>query len=312
MSYTLERSYTVSRIVELGTGITVKAGGQAGVPGVGQVEVGAAVASHYNVSYGAEETVTRSITMAAEKGTNILYTVRQYQVWENGNLVIAGTQTPISYRFLKDVGMETLPPTNVGCPAPQAIAAQQSATPPEAAPTTAPATPPLAEGGAGAPLTPPVSSAEVQQQLFIVPVNHYQGAYWIVPETGIYQFRIDSGAYNTYPNDEDCARAYPDQPGCWHTRLQAYIGCDTYWVPSANSPDMYLPSQPDFSVGDGTFRESMEVAEAFATSMEPNYVSLGKDVCVRFQAVDVRNPIGDSGYPDNRGGPLAVRIWGPR
>jgi len=115
-SQTVERSYTVSRILELGTALTVDAGGRAGIPGVGEVGVGAAVASHYNVSYGSEETVTRSVTVAAERGENIFHTVRQNMLWETGTLVIAGVTDPIPYRFRKDFSMETLPPANIGCP----------------------------------------------------------------------------------------------------------------------------------------------------------------------------------------------------
>ncbi len=45
-SDTVEKSHTVLRTLELGTGITVDAGGQAGIPGVGQVGVGVAVAKN--------------------------------------------------------------------------------------------------------------------------------------------------------------------------------------------------------------------------------------------------------------------------
>jgi len=116
MSQTVERSYTVSRTLELGAAISVDAGGRAGIPGVGEVGVGAAVASHYNVSYGSEETVTRSVTVATEKGQHILHTVRQNMLWETGTLVVAGATDPIPYRFRKDFSMEELPPANLGCP----------------------------------------------------------------------------------------------------------------------------------------------------------------------------------------------------
>lgn len=116
MSQTVERAYTVSRTVDLGTAITVDAGGRAGIPGVGEVGVGAAVASHYNVSYGSEETVTRSVTVKAPSGSHILHTVRQNMIWETGTVMIPGVAEPIPYRFRKDFSMETLPPANIGCP----------------------------------------------------------------------------------------------------------------------------------------------------------------------------------------------------
>ena len=145
MSQTVERSYTVSRILELGASITVDAGGRAGIPGVGEVGVGAAVASHYNVSYGSEETVTRSVTVAAEKGANILHTVRQNMLWETGTLVVAGAAQPILYRFRKDFSMETLPPANLGCPGPGALIPDSEASGPSqpAGPTTQPSTNPV-------------------------------------------------------------------------------------------------------------------------------------------------------------------------
>ena len=125
-SDTVEKSHTVLRTLELGTGITVDAGGQAGIPGVGQVGVGVTVANHYNVSYGSQDTVTRPTHVAAAAGTNILHTIRQYEIWETGEILVsvAGVNERISYRFRKDFGMETLPPANLGCPEPSTGAAE--------------------------------------------------------------------------------------------------------------------------------------------------------------------------------------------
>lgn len=121
-SDTIERSHTVLRTLELGTGITVDAGGRAGIPGIGEVGIGAAVASHYQVSYGTEETVTRSVTVAAKEGTSIQHTVRQFEVWETGEILVSagGANQQIPYRFRKDFSMERLPPANLGCPGPGA------------------------------------------------------------------------------------------------------------------------------------------------------------------------------------------------
>lgn len=117
-SDTVERSHSVLRTLELGAGITVDAGGRAGIPGIGEVGVGAAVASHYQVSYGSEETVTRSTTVKAREGTSIQHTIRQYEVWEKGEVLISagGINRRIPYSFRKDFRMETLPPANIGCP----------------------------------------------------------------------------------------------------------------------------------------------------------------------------------------------------
>lgn len=117
-SDTVERSHTVLRTLDLGTQITVDANGQAGIPGVGQVGVGVAVASFYQVSYGSQDTVTRSVTVKAKEGTSILHTIRQYEIWETGEVLITagGVNQSIPYRFRKDFSMETLEPANVGCP----------------------------------------------------------------------------------------------------------------------------------------------------------------------------------------------------
>lgn len=118
MSATVERSHTVSRTLDLGTSITVDAYGQANISPIGQVGVGVAVATYYQVSYGSEDMVTRSTTVKANAGTNILHTIRQYEIWETGELVITagGINQRLPYRFRKDFSMETLPPANIGCP----------------------------------------------------------------------------------------------------------------------------------------------------------------------------------------------------
>lgn len=118
MSQEVERSYTVRRTLDLGTQITVDASGQAGIPGVGQVGVGVAVANFYQVSYGSEDAVARAVVVKAKEGTSILHTIRQYEIWETGNLLIsvAGVNQQFPYRFRKDFSMETLPPANIGCP----------------------------------------------------------------------------------------------------------------------------------------------------------------------------------------------------
>lgn len=169
-SQTVERSHTVLRTLELGTGISVDAGGRAGIPGIGEVGVGAAVASHYQVNYGSQDTVTRSVTVAAKEGTNILHTIRQYEIWETGEILISagGMNQRIPYSFRKDFSMEALPPANIGCPgqAPQPAAetgatgveSEDSAVPAQSAPQATPSLPP-----ADAPAQPPQSGITADQ-----------------------------------------------------------------------------------------------------------------------------------------------------
>lgn len=140
---TVERSHTVTRTLDMGASITVDESGQAGVPGVGQVGVGVAVAGYYQVGYGSQDTVTRSTTVKANAGTNILHTIRQYEIWETGEVLItAGSVNQrLPYRFRKDFSMETLPPANQGCPgqsAPPAQPTTQSDSPAVVQPTAEP------------------------------------------------------------------------------------------------------------------------------------------------------------------------------
>lgn len=118
MSQEVERTHTVVRTLDLGTQITVDASGQAGIPGVGQVGVGVAVAAYYQVGYGTQDAVARKIIVKAKEGTNILHTVRQYEIWETGELLViaGGVNQRLPYRFRQDFTMEMLPSANIGCP----------------------------------------------------------------------------------------------------------------------------------------------------------------------------------------------------
>lgn len=143
MSQEVERVHTVVRTLDLGTEITVDASGQAGLPVVGQVNVGVAVASYYQVSYGSQDAVARKVIVKAGEGTSILHTVRQYEIWETGEILVSvgGLNERVPYRFRKDFSMETLPPANMGCPgqsAPPAQTTTQSDSPSVAQPTAEP------------------------------------------------------------------------------------------------------------------------------------------------------------------------------
>lgn len=118
VSQEVELVHTVLRTLELGTGITVDAGGRAGIPGVGEVGVGAAVANHYQINYGTQDAVARSLIVKAKEGTNILHTVRQYEIWETGELLVSpgSANLRIPYSFRRGFDIEMLPPANIGCP----------------------------------------------------------------------------------------------------------------------------------------------------------------------------------------------------
>ncbi len=118
-SQTLTREHTVLYSLELGLGIEVSADGRAKIPEIGEVGVGVEVAETYKVSYGREVSLSRAITVAAKEGTNIQHTIRQYEVWETGEiLIVAGSiNKRLPYSFRRDFSIEQLPPANIGCPA---------------------------------------------------------------------------------------------------------------------------------------------------------------------------------------------------
>ena len=116
-SQTLTRQQTVQYTIEVGAGLTVSAEGKVGVPSVGEVGVGAEVATHYRVGYGRQETVSRSVTVATPAGYHIQHTIQQFEVWETGELlIIAGEQNQrLPYSFRRDFSIEAVAPANLSC-----------------------------------------------------------------------------------------------------------------------------------------------------------------------------------------------------
>ena len=217
-SDTVEKSHTILRTLELGTGITVDAGGQAGIPGVGQVSVGVAVASHYNVSYGSQDTITRATHVAAAAGTNILHTIRQYEIWETGEILVSvgGVNERIPYRFRKDFGMETLPPANLGCPGQGALPAQSTTQSDSVAvpqPTTIPAPPSSNCKETGGETLSPLPAAPPDGCVLII-------EWWVPPDTNNCEVLVTfnppvlpEGATGTW------WYTYPDRPA---SHIQAF------------------------------------------------------------------------------------------
>jgi hypothetical protein len=116
MSSTIGRSHAVFRVAEIGTSAQLNVSGSLGVPGVGSVAVGSAIAEHYNVSYGEEETVSRSINVAAKEGSHVEHVVQQFETWETGELVIfvGGVEAVREpYSFRKDFGVEVVDTLNI-------------------------------------------------------------------------------------------------------------------------------------------------------------------------------------------------------
>lgn len=117
MSQTVTRQHMVQYTLELGAGLTVSAEGKVGLEGIGLVGVGAEVATHYKVSYGRQETVSRSQTVAAAPNSHIQHIIQQFEVWETGEvLIVAGDQNQrLPYSFRRDFSIEAVAPANLGC-----------------------------------------------------------------------------------------------------------------------------------------------------------------------------------------------------
>jgi hypothetical protein len=118
VSFTIQRSRAILHTLDLGAQIAVDARGSAGIPEFGQVQIGAEVATHYNVTYGEQETIARSLTIGARPGTNILHHIQQVEYWETGTVIIsaAGHSVNLPYRFRTDFGVEFLNSERGTCP----------------------------------------------------------------------------------------------------------------------------------------------------------------------------------------------------
>lgn len=151
------------------------------------------------------------------------------------------------------------------------------------------------------------------QTLLDVPVDSELGEFWLAPETGMYLIGVESGAYNPWQYDSDCASAVTDRPGCWRTRMNAYVGCEIAWELSPGSTEMAEPAHASFSLGDFTYMESLEAAEAIAKGQSLYTITLNQGDCIRFVVIDGLSLVtGFSAYAGNRGGVMTLRILGPQ
>ena len=117
LSSAVERSHKVFHVAEIGTSTELNVEGELGVPGVGAVAVGSAIAQYYNTSYGEEDEVSRSVTVSAKEGTNMLHTVEQFELWETGEVAVfvGGEEVKREpYSFRKDFGVQVVDIVNVG------------------------------------------------------------------------------------------------------------------------------------------------------------------------------------------------------
>lgn len=118
ISSSIQHSSTIIYTLEADGTVTVDANGEVGIPAVGKVGAGAAVAAHYGVNYGSQETVSRTLEVAAKEGTNITHTIQQIEYWETGEVTVkAGEESfTFSFKFPRSFDIQVVETTNLGCP----------------------------------------------------------------------------------------------------------------------------------------------------------------------------------------------------
>ena len=103
----------------MGSDVSVSASGAASLPGFGQVQVGGAVAAHYDVTYGEAVSVARSLTLQAPEGARLEHKVRTFEVLDTGELEVAAAglaSRRFPYRLRRDFRLEFVSSRNLGCP----------------------------------------------------------------------------------------------------------------------------------------------------------------------------------------------------
>ncbi|MFT3890840.1 MAG: hypothetical protein QM730_04330 [Anaerolineales bacterium] len=113
----VSKSRTIEYVMEVQNGMSVNANGQLGFAGT-DVELGATVATQFGQSYGTSETITHSITVKAEAGTNMQHTIRHLEVWEIGQAIVTvgGQQAMIPFRYRSNFKIESGGSTQLPCP----------------------------------------------------------------------------------------------------------------------------------------------------------------------------------------------------
>lgn len=114
----VEVSRSVSNTIEMSGGQTLSAGGSVGVLGVGELQIQAEISRQHGVTFGQEESVSRSLTYSAENGTNMRFTIRHSEVWEHGEVSTTSEDKSQTrpYRIRKDFKMELVRSEDLGCP----------------------------------------------------------------------------------------------------------------------------------------------------------------------------------------------------
>jgi len=144
---TVEKSETIAHTMEVGQEVGLSAEGEVAPGGVG-VNLGASVANHYNLQYGVEQSLSRSIQVGAKDGTCMLHEISFLEKWEVGEAVVTVNKQnyKIPYRFRSDFAVRPAGSRDLGCPCSDKL----TPTPRPATATPIPPTPtspPPASGG---------------------------------------------------------------------------------------------------------------------------------------------------------------------
>jgi hypothetical protein len=112
----VEKSRTIEYVMEVQNGASVNANGQVGFAGT-DVELGVTVATQFGQSYGTSETISRSIIVKAEPGTNMQHVIRHMEVWEIGQatITVGGQQTIIPFRYRSNFKIELAESNQLTC-----------------------------------------------------------------------------------------------------------------------------------------------------------------------------------------------------
>jgi hypothetical protein len=113
----VEKSRTIEYVMEVQNGVSVNANGQIGFAGT-DVELGTTVATQFGQSYGTSETVSRSIIVKAQAGTNMQHVIRHMEIWETGQAIVTvgGQQTIIPFWFRSNFAIELAESNQLPCP----------------------------------------------------------------------------------------------------------------------------------------------------------------------------------------------------
>ncbi len=107
VTYQYEQARSIQHIVTVGIDAVVNAKGQVGIPG-NTVELGASLALKLGQSYGESESVSRSLTLKAQPGTNMEHTINLIEVWQTGTAqaTFNGETYEIPFRYRSDFALE--------------------------------------------------------------------------------------------------------------------------------------------------------------------------------------------------------------